>query len=42
MTSVYPEKIYPNISPSAPHDDEGQSYRLKKIDEAEKFLRETS
>jgi len=40
MTSVYEEKIYPNITPSAPsQDDEGQAYRLKKIDEAEKFLR---
>jgi len=40
MSSVYTEKIYPEISPSAPHDNEGQTYiRLKKIDEAEKFLR---
>ena len=39
----YSEKIYPEI-PSAPPADEslaaqGQSYRLKKIDEIEKFLR---
>ena len=38
MTSVYDEKIYPQIpAPTAPPDDE--SYRLKKIDELEKFLR---
>ena len=38
MTSVYQqEKIYPNIPATAPPDDE--SYRLKKIDELEKFLR---
>ena len=37
--SVYEtEKIYPKIlAPTAPPDDE--SYRLKKIDELEKFLR---
>jgi len=39
MTSVYEDKIYPDIS-SAPTDsaDESQAYRLKKIDEMEKFL----
>ena len=38
MSSVYEtEKIYPTIPPTAPLDDE--SYRLKKIDELEKFLR---
>ena len=38
MASVYEtEKIYPPIPPTAPPDDE--SYRLKKIDELEKFLR---
>ena len=38
MASVYgTEKIYPTIPPTAPPDDE--SYRLKKIDELEKFLR---
>ena len=37
MTSVYDEKIYPQIPATAPPDDE--SYRLKKIDELEKFLR---
>ena len=38
MTSVYEtEKIYPKIPATAPPDDE--SYRLKKIDEVEKFLR---
>ena len=38
MASVYEtEKIYPTIPPTAPPDDE--SYRLKKIDELEKFLR---
>ena len=40
MSSVYAhetEKIYPPIPPTAPPDDE--SYRLKKIDELEKFLR---
>ena len=38
MSSVYEtEKIYPPIPASAPPDDE--SYRLKKIDELEKFLR---
>ena len=37
----YPEKLYPPVPPpSAPTDDEGQSYRLKKIDEVERFLRE--
>ena len=36
--SVYEtEKLYPQIPASAPPDDE--SYRLKKIDELEKFLR---
>ena len=36
--SVYEtEKIYPKIPATAPPDDE--SYRLKKIDELEKFLR---
>lgn len=45
MTSVYPEKLYPEV-PTAPPDDrlqlsnehESQTYRLKKIDEAEMFL----
>ena len=38
MASVYEtEKIYPTIPPTAPPDDE--YYRLKKIDELEKFLR---
>ena len=37
MTSVYDEKLYPQIPATAPPDDE--SYRLKKIDELEKFLR---
>ena len=38
MSSVYEtEKLYPQIPASAPLDDE--SYRLKKIDELEKFLR---
>ena len=38
FTSVYEtEKIYPPIPATAPPDDE--SYRLKKIDELEKFLR---
>ena len=43
MTSVYTDnKIYPNIA-SAPTEDEpqqSQNYRLKKIEEAEKFLRD--
>ena len=39
MSSVYEtEKIYPPIPATAPPDDE--SYRLKKIDELEKFLRD--
>ena len=38
MTSVYGEKLYPEI-PTAPPDDESQTYRLKKIEEAEAFLR---
>ena len=39
MTSVYDEKLYPQI-PSAPPDHlESQDYRLRKIDELEKFLR---
>ena len=40
MTSVYTEKIYPDIA-SAPEDDsqQSQNYRLKKIEEAETFLR---
>ena len=38
MTSVYQTEIYPKL-PSAP-EDEGQSYRLQKIGEAEKFLRD--
>ena len=37
MTSIYEDKIYPQIPATAPPDDE--SYRLKKIDELEKFLR---
>ena len=39
MTSVYEEKLYPQISATAPPDDDSQVYRLKKIDELEKFLR---
>ena len=40
MTSVYDEKLYPQIPPTAPAQEyESQSYRLKKIEEAEKFLR---
>ena len=41
MTSVYDEKIYPPIpaTATAPPDGENQAYRLKKIDELEKFLR---
>ena len=39
MTSVYDEKIYPLIA-TAPPDDDNQAYRLKKIDELEKFLRD--
>jgi len=42
MTSVYTEKIYPNIA-SAPTENEpqqSQNYRLQKIEEAEKFLRD--
>ena len=39
MTSVYTEKIYPDIA-SAPEEDTSQNYRLKKIEEAEQFLRE--
>ena len=38
--TVYTDKIYPPLDPSAPMDDEPQSYRLKKIDEMGKFLRE--
>ena len=40
--SVYTEKIYPDIA-SAPDEDgpqQSQIYRLKKIEEAEKFLRD--
>ena len=37
MTSVYEEKMYPQIPATAPPDNE--AYRLKKIDELEKFLR---
>ena len=39
--SVYVEKIYPIIEPTAPVSDQedSQSYRLKKIDEAERLLR---
>ena len=44
MSSVYAhetEKIYPPIYPAtAPPDDDNQAYRLKKIDELEKFLRD--
>ena len=40
MTSVYEtEKIYPPIPATAPPDDDNKPYRLKKIDELEKFLR---
>ena len=39
--SVYnTEKIYPEIATAPSEDDEGQTYRLKKIEEAEKFLRD--
>ena len=39
--SVYADKIYPIIEPTAPVSDQedSQSYRLKKIDEAERLLR---
>ena len=41
MSSVYEtEKLYPEIPASAPPDDDNQAYRLKKIDELEKFLRD--
>jgi len=41
MTSIYTKKIYLDITPSAPpHDDEEQAYRLIKIDEVERFLRD--
>ena len=42
MTSVYDEKLYPQIPASAPaaQDYESQTYRLQKIEEAEKFLRD--
>ena len=42
MTSVYDGKIYPLIpaTATAPPDDDSQVYRLKKIDELEKFLRD--
>ena len=38
MTSVYDEKIYPPIptATAPPDDDEGQAYRLQKIDELER------
>ena len=40
MSSVYEtEKIYPLIPASAPPDDDSQVFRLKKVDELEKFLR---
>ena len=39
MTSVYEDKIYPQIPPTAPPDDDSQVYRFKKIDELERFLR---
>ena len=35
----YSEKIYPEVPSAPPDEDEGQTYRLKKIDEIEKFLR---
>ena len=40
--SVYTEKIYPDIAsaPEADQQDTSQNYRLKKIEEAEQFLRE--
>ena len=38
--SVYQqEKIYPEIPATAPTDTDNQTYRLKKIEEAEEFLR---
>ena len=42
MTSVYDEKLYPQIPASAPaaQEYESQTYRLQKIEEAEKFLRD--
>ena len=40
MTSVYTEKIYPDIASAPSVEAESQNYRLKKIEEAEKFLRD--
>ena len=38
--SVYEtSKLYPNLEPSAP-EDQTQMYRMKKIEELEKFLRD--
>ena len=37
MTSVYEEKIYPQIPATAPPDDDSQASRLKKIDELKKL-----
>ena len=39
MTSVYEQKIYSQIPATAPIDTDTQAYRLKKIKEAEEFLR---
>ena len=46
MTSVYQEKIYPEVPSAPPEDDrlaaqqeQSQTYRLKKIEEVEAFLR---
>ena len=38
MSTVYTEKLYPNISSAS--EDESQQYRLQKIDELEHFLRD--
>ena len=39
MTSIYEEKIYPQLPETAPIDTDCQTYRLIKIEEAEQFLR---
>ena len=38
MSTVYTEKLYPDISSAS--EDESQQYRLQKIDELEHFLRD--
>ena len=38
-SSVYQEKLYPEVPTAPVSDDDNQTYRLRKIEESERFLR---